>query len=304
MEFPLKIEIAARFKPFSHQFLARCRLPGGDIAKICPAALEVQGSVHALPAQGPAKGFTTQIDLERGKLQVFGHYKSGYLKEEIDLRPPSPLFERVSFGCHKAQNWEAMHSRRSLEEWLPHWHWLAQWEGDIARPSEASPKTLLHRCQHAGRMELYDALLELFDGAFSDYFVEPPQRWQQMALPFPPSEGQNVLVEGAAVLRHALVRSTTEALLLLPSLPKELVCGRYLHAAVPFGKVDFEWSKGLLRRAILKAAKTGTVQLHFQKDLQTFRLSKEGGGSPLYLTNGAMVLFEENSVYLLDRFEK
>lgn len=300
----MRIEIASRLKPFSHQYQSRCRLPGGEVAKIYPASIELHGSIHALPIQGPVKDFTTLLDLEKGRLSVFGHYKSGYLREEIDTAAPSPHFERVSFGCHKAQNWEQMHVRHSLDEWLPHWHRLAQWEGDITQVEPAAPNTILHKCQQANRLDLGDALMELFDGSFVDYFVNAPQRWQQLGLAFAPAHNQNILVQGAALLRHSLIRQSDDSLFVLPNLPKELIAGRYLNAVMPWGTIDFEWSKGLIRRLILKFNTQAALHLHFQKEVRTFRMKKSDRKEAVFLTNNSFVNFEGKASYFLDRFEK
>ncbi len=299
----MQIQIAERLRPFSHQFGARCLLPGSDkVACIYPAFAEFKGERKIIfPIQGPVKRFSSTLNLDTGKLTVFGHYQSGYYKEDIFSAEKVPIFERVSFGCHKAQNWEAMRQRGSMAEWLPHWHRMAQWKGDITRVEVAAEDTLLGQCQRVDRFGLEQAVKNLFEGSFEDYFVPTPERWEWLGLGLPPTDGPCPLVQGAALLRSALIRSEGENLHFLPKLPQGLVCGRYIDAKFPWGTVHFEWTKGLLRRAVLVVSKTVTIQFHFQKELENCRLRKDGKEQ---VFNNNAVQLEERSTYYLDHFQK
>lgn len=84
----MKISIAQRLHPFSHQPGIFCLLPGTSLRfQIFPALLRVHDLSSAEPrfvcelpvnVGGPVSNFTVVNDLEKGEIQVFGHSAKGY----------------------------------------------------------------------------------------------------------------------------------------------------------------------------------------------------------------------------------
>lgn len=303
----MKIEIRNRLRPFSHAFGARCLLPGTEIAaKIYPAFIELEGIGQIeLSLRGPVKGLTSLLDLEKGELVIFGHTADGYFRKQLSIKPgkicigdaifpartafPKQPMERVSFGCHKAQDWDAMRRRGSLVEWLPLWLIMAQWKGDITGIITSQ----------TDRMSLGQVLMNLFEGSFEDYFVPAYERWKWLGLPQPGSH-LCPLIYGAALLRNCLISFQTDTLHLLPCLPKELIVGRYLQASFSWGSVDFEWTKGLIRRMILKTTQDVCLTLSFQKEIASFRFQNLKDR----MKNGEKIELKKGNSYTADRFEK
>lgn len=88
----MKIAIARRLRPFSHQPGVTCLLPQSTW-QVCvfPTRIEMmpvggeekEKVVLHLCLQGPVDRFTLELDLERGYLRVFGQTQKGYLSYEI-----------------------------------------------------------------------------------------------------------------------------------------------------------------------------------------------------------------------------
>jgi hypothetical protein len=86
----------------------------------------------------------------------------------------------------------------------------------------------------------------------------------------------------------------------LPHLPISFHAGRFLGLQCPgIGRVDFEWSKKLLKRVLICANTSGEVLLELQKEIETFRVNKKKK-----IKRGEPLLLEAGKTYHLDRFEK
>lgn len=290
----MHIEIAQRLRPFSHQPGARFYLPWAQCTiRVYPAYLEVENvGKLPLPFKGPVKKLTTLLDLERSKLEVFGEGANGFSRIPLELPIKRAEFtpkEKLSFGCHKEQNWDKMLLRQDPAELLPHWHRLGQWEGDITQA-------------YSG--ELFPDVFEQFAGCFEDYFIHNPDLWNKMAWDQPSPLSSSPLLLGAALLRALIIREEEGNLIILDKLPNGQTSGRYLNAQFPWGTVDLEWSKGLLRRMIIHAERNHTISLKLQKDIKTFRLRNSLIMNDLRINIPAVITLEANQTYYLDRFEK
>ena len=73
----MHIEISQRLRPFTHRPGMASILPGtGERVVVYPTMVGGQ----YLPISGPVKGFTHQLDLEKGCLSVYGHAKEGFFR--------------------------------------------------------------------------------------------------------------------------------------------------------------------------------------------------------------------------------
>jgi hypothetical protein len=89
----MRITIAERLRPFSHQPGTFVLLPGSCFRlQIFPTRLLVENLAGAKPQllrewdlnlKGPVKDFTIQNDLEKGVIRVWGHYLEGYVRYQI-----------------------------------------------------------------------------------------------------------------------------------------------------------------------------------------------------------------------------
>ena len=143
-----RITIAQRQRPFSHTPGTKVLLPGSNlIVTVYPCMLDH----FPIKLTGPVKDFTVMLDLERGFVKVWGHYKEGFLRYRIHatlnggysiitekspipgLLPTcddpiyeAPPLERLFLGCNKSQDWDMVKRRMDPAEILPFWHRIGQ----------------------------------------------------------------------------------------------------------------------------------------------------------------------------------
>jgi hypothetical protein len=293
-----------------------------DLSKSVPQEkTEIQ-----VPLRGPIKDFTVQLDLEKGLVSVWGESPEGYFRyrikakdsnqmafeiekgwffswSEISLVPRTQpilpfLMERLSLGNHKSQDWEMVKRRGDLAEIFPAWLRLGQM---IEAPNEISylgTAALLKTCQNASKMDAYEAFQNLFNAAFEG-ILSPSlidNQHQGFNLPPPPAHLSPLLLltEGAKAIRALFIRCEQSNIFILPCLPPEFHCGRFLHIQTPNGLLDFEWSKKMIRRMVFRAEASGTIQMHFPLEIQGFRLNgqKCSVNKPLEIEKGCQYNFD------------
>lgn len=229
--------------------------------------------------------------------------------------PITPPMERLALGCHKAQDFQAIRRRSLLSEWLPCWHWLGQWLAPLlplqsSWQQEASLFGSLSRAvvdQRASDISL--SLRELYHASLMDFFIPDAERWRLLGSLLPSTEQETpaaFLHSGASLIRSLFVKETPDAFHMLPALPHELHAGRYLNAACSTkARVDFEWSKHLLRTVILRPLQDSSLSLSWQRQLSRCRLRTDLSTSKgISISNGDVIALQANKIYYLDRFEK
>lgn len=311
----------------------------------------VQGGLHPvtvvpIAVSGPVRNFSAILDLERGLLRVSGHSHDGYFRYRVGVsddgalqylveKEPSalPLLgleplslpfvaiegqrprERLSFGCHKAQEWPSIRRRALMAEWMPLWHWLGQWLATPTIPihtlaEELSLMGALSSALQRGDSSLATTTLkELYHVAFTDLFVPNGERWRLLGSSLPPTLSHDTLdlVRYGSLLIRAFFFHYAEnenVVTILPHLPQELHCGRYLSASCgSVADLDFEWSKHRLRRLIIHAKEGSVMTLRWHKPLKTCRLRSDKQPAARILTNGQQLNLLAGERYYLDRFE-
>ncbi len=96
----MKIKIAERLHPFSHRPGVQCPIPLSTWqATINPTRIilqkiddSTQSFILDLGLRGPLKDFTAEVDLEKGRIRVFGSTATGYLRYEIRRSSNGILF--------------------------------------------------------------------------------------------------------------------------------------------------------------------------------------------------------------------
>ena len=335
----MHIKITERFHPFSHTFGTFCVLPGSTLRlQIFPALIVVHDLLNAVPklvaeipvpAIGPIKEFTVQLDLEKGCVHVWGEDSNGYFRYRIfsdgplvfevdkglsswtptlgsikQVVPAKFVFtDRLSLGNHKSQDWDMVKRRDNLAEILPTWLRLGQFVEEPKYIACEGTASLLNGCQNISRTHIYDVLHKLFNLAFEG--ILSPRLTDELHQGFqltPPPAALSPLIlltEGAKVIRSLFVHFDHNNIFILPRLPPQFHCGRLLQVRCgELGLLDFEWTKKMIRRMVFQAETTGPIQFHFPKDIARFRL------------NGKMhdtqqpVNIEKGQTYTFDRFTK
>ncbi|MBS0629218.1 MAG: hypothetical protein JSS30_03210 [Verrucomicrobia bacterium] len=272
----MPIKIAAKLRPFSHQPGICCLIPHTTWeVKIFPTKLffrDHQSGRTEEVSIGKQKEFTVVDDLERGRIEILGKPRqliaagSYEFLEKIEL--PSSN-KRLSLGCHKKQDWEQIQRRADMGEIFPFWIRLAQIIPETALPSIGTAELLkqgkLDQTFHAGFVGILCPRLqdENYLGIIPD--VKIPSGVSPLGI----------LHEGARQIERLFFYEEGEALYFLPKLPKEFHAGRFVHLTTRAGdEIDMEWSKKQLRRVVIRAKSTRTVQLHLQSHIRRFRVQK------------------------------
>lgn len=340
----MKIEIRERLRPFSHLPGTACLVPGSSLAvEVFPALLRIKelNSFETTDAhfdlKGPVKDFTVIQDLEKGEIAVFGKTPRGFMRYRLNYLPHSksvlfsdpqgisivkisgtrlktaaeeaifsiPDIERLSFGMHKALDWELVKRRSDLSEILPIWHRL----GKVVpyEKKELSTDTLLEAFRNSVRNREKSLALEILTALFQTgfYGIFVPQNtdkfFQGFDLP-PLSEKDSplaLLAEVSELLLNCFLKFQENQLSILPLLLPKFVHGKFCNMKLKdLGVIDLEWSKGKPRRLVLEPACSQNISFIFPKNISQARR-----GKGIFLRNGEEVKLEKGEKLYLDRFE-
>jgi hypothetical protein len=322
----MKIKIAERLRPFSLIPGASCVLPGSCfVLEAFPTQLRIAGREWKMPLTGPVTGFTLQQDLEKNCVYVFGKAKEGYFRVRVEasdsgfqitaekgplksafIEAEVPyvskiLFERLSLGNHKSQDWDQVQRRCDLKEILPVLFCLGQ-KIPLLPPQPLTGTARLLELPE-DRKQLPAALEALFKAAFRNILVPRLMDDQHQGLVVEePGLGNPffLLQEGAKRVRALFFKQNERRLSFLPNLPIPFDSGRMLGLQAPgIGEIDIEWSKKILRRVILRATTSGEVLFDLQNEIKSFRVGKKKK-----LKSNEPLLLEAGKTYNLDRFQK
>lgn len=347
----MRITIAQRLRPYSHRPGTQLILPGsGKSVSVYPARLILSGVGEvALGVTGPVKDFTTCLDLEHGRIQVWGHAANGYFRYvlaattshqvvlHLEKAPENGLSlawnarnvvlqvgesfdfhnqptndavlyapvdtERLSFGSHKALNWEQVAPRHDMADILPVWFRL----GRLLKcqdPIKGSGTTYFLTQENGQLIDLFKAG---FSGLLHPQLTDTLHQGYALPEPVSGENPLNLLTAGSKAIRDLFVRDQEREVYLLPSLPTELHCGRFINVACGGSStLDLEWSKKLARRVIFKCGESGSWLFHFQKQLTSFRLkyAEVNNDRGRWIDCGTPLEYLAGRTYTLDNFQK
>jgi hypothetical protein len=348
------IKIAQRLTPYSHELGSYCLLPKTPLRfQIFPTLIRVHDlslahpkSIIEIPInlQGPIQNFTIQQNLEKAEIKVWGQSRNGFFRyrclpseresmfsfviekepkdglilsalPEEKARTHACLYETLSFGSHKAQDWTLMNRRESMLEILPIWFRLGQQVPE--RPYHPSQGTtaLLSRCEERIQARERGCILSAFTDLFHTGFEgmlsprlldEDHQGYDLPALlPEINCSPLELLRRGAQLIRSLFIHSHDEGVSLLPALPPEFISGRLINLySKGIGKIDLEWSKGVLRRVIVHADTDGAAHFYMQNELKQFRLKSSDSHETVVLTCGNPFPIQKGYLYYLDNFTR
>lgn len=323
----MNIKIADRFRPFSHAPGTKFPIPfTSQGVQVYPSALRLfpSGDLIPLSIQGPVNKFTAFLDLEKGCINVFGHAANGYFRYSIfgkedklyftankDLLPSKspflseaehslPMIERLSLGVSKSLDWDLVKRRRNMAEILPVWFRLGQMVPDAIEKGDS----LLHQFQQAKGLELESSFFSVFDTGFSGVLFPEPLDTNYLGYSLPPvaTDPLALLSEGAKKLRSLFFQENGDAFTLLPDAVHYFKHGRMLDVHSSIGSWELEWTKGMMRRTIIRCKKEGSYKLIFPKSHASCRLSfgvvktRWDCSLPLDL--------KEGTEYFFDQFQK
>jgi hypothetical protein len=330
----MKITIANRYRPFSHQPGTSILLPGTPFAfTIYPTRIEFinlithSSTCRDLPIHGPVEQFTVFLDLEKHIILVQGKALNQFfrytiaqttkpnhstaitlnwhqgeseillsLSEEFALHS-SELTERLHLGCDKKQDWDLIQRRNEMAEIYPHWFALGRTLECIEFPSANGEMVdLLSK----------ESLPILFKAGF--YGILTPQLNDRFHQGIIQSKGTGcplaILRDGARLIRSLFITQEGKKISILPHTPPEFHCGRFTGLVLDgIGLLDMEWTKKMIRRMVVKINVDGVINFQFRqtKRMRIRRGERDHGeiiscDQPIQANAGERILF--------DRFEK
>lgn len=234
-------------------------------------------------------------------------------KEHELYRPP--MTDRLSLGNHKAQDWDLVVRRQDLAEVFPAWLRL----GQLVTPVAASligegVGCLLDDCKAAidgNRPEhIIPAFKNLFAAGFDGLLVPllHDDKYQGL-IPFVDLKKVSVsalalLQQSTALIRRLFVDVQEDAVSILPALPPEFHCGRFLHVKIgQKGLLDIEWSKKCIRRMIFHSFIDGEMVFRFKSSVKQFRIRSGQQEFGSLMNGSASLQVVKNQSYCFDQFQ-
>lgn len=308
-----------------------------DLSEALPKAVrEIPLSID-----GPVEDFTVQQDLERRQILVWGNTRSGFMRYQIlshgnndiqfkwekvpnSISPESNAAqaaagaagqgERLSLGSHKAQCWEKMNQRNEMTDILPLWLMLGSMTPSSDNWEWTGTASLLRDCEQAIQQRDIEQIAKKFKSLFLAGFetgLSPTLidlKHQGFHLPpVGPTQSTSpllLLTDGAKLIRSLFIQRQENHLHILPALPVEFHCGRYIRIQYDDGiSIDLEWSKKTIRRMILHSTRSAELIFHFQKGIKRFRLSEQGSNQSRLLDCNSPVVIEAGKRLFFDCFE-
>lgn len=294
---------------------------------------------HILPIRGPVHDFTVMLDLEKGCVRVHGKGQDGYFryrvyKKNSDLvleweKSPVPAqniilakecaefpttnHSRLSLGMHKQLDWDLVLRRADLKEIFPVLLRLSEWIPNGGAISSEAEKTLFDLCRLSVEEKQVRTKSAEFNNLLTAAFrgILTPTLYDDLHQGFPPicsdreKNPLSLLSSMAELIRSLFFQQDGDDLSLLPCLPVDFDAGRFLGLQTLEGdRLELEWSKKLLRRAIIRPIKTREVRLVLQKPLKGFRIRTNLKERGRIVDAGIALKLKADQPLYLDRFQK
>lgn len=263
-----------------------------------------------MPIQGWKCSGEWKLLHQQENMDVFG--RNPLIDLSTFIAPPSDC---LSLGSHKSQEWEMIHRRRDLAEIFPIWMRLGQLIPPVASLSSEGTGTLLFECQQhisAKEKELvlpsFERLyMAAFEGILSPRFNDD----QHQGFNLKPVDMTSktsplaLLSQGAQLIRSLFIQTQETNIQILPVLPSQFHCGRLINNRIPqIGSLDFEWSKKVIRRMLLKSEQEAELSFSFQKEIKRYRLRESLMDKGKIIDPNSPIPIKKGQQYLFDNFER
>lgn len=208
--------------------------------------------------------------------------------------------DRLSFGCHKAQDWDLIKRRRDLSEILPFWHRFGQLILQAPLSKNSGMYSLFEECKKQKEEKNW---LNFFMCGFKGMLVpQNEDSLHQGIVDAAPSADSPlwILSEGAKLIRELFIQQEPGFISILPSLFPSLPFGKLVNVPLEGGGLlSIEWSKKTLRRMNIFSEQEKEMAFKFPSNVKSYRL-KDKGERKLC---SSMLSIEKNTQYYFDNFQ-
>lgn len=229
-------------------------------------------------------------------LDLFGSFDTPY---------QVPTFDRLSFGCHKAQDWERIKRRKELAEIFPFWHRLGQLIPKQPLPKKSEMLTLFEECKKEKNEKSW---LHLFMCGLTGMLVPQNEDILHQGIIQNKIDSSDsplwILSEGAQLIRELFIRQEKKTIFILPSPFPSLPFGKLTHVSLKgMGLLSLEWSKKTVRRMALHSSHEGEIELAFPSDIKSYRLRTNMNNRGEQKDRSARLALQANTSYFFDHFQ-
>lgn len=221
--------------------------------------------------------------------------------------------EKLSFGQHKAQDWELVVKRKNPQEYLPFWFSLGQLS-PLREIDDHKPPILEHlfaakkALRSSEKEDFLQKLHEIFLCGFQGLLVPLQEEQGFSGLNLSSAEPSQkhcyeILHYGYQLIKEMILSIDSEKITFLTNLPSLFHSGRALNFSLCDSLFDIEWSKKILKKVHLTVFTKKNYFFSFQNSLKTFRL-KEKSSKKGSIHSCFEPLTLEPGFYTLDQFKK
>jgi hypothetical protein len=233
-------------------------------------------------------------------------------KKENDF---SISLERLSLGNNKSQDWSSIRKRCDLTEIFPIWLRLGQILPSMNGSYEVQGVfALLENCKsaidHLRKDLIKQSFTDLYLAGFHSMmcprlFDDEYQGIAPVSSAALPFSALHLLSQGSKMIRSLFFQENVDVYHLLPCLPAEFHSGRLIGIKTSSGdRIDFEWSKKMLKKVVITVARDKHLHLSLQKDIRAFRLKKSLSERGAAISVGSAITCKAGDVIYLDKFQK
>jgi len=239
-------------------------------------------------------------------------YKQDRMTLDIKVSPIgcfSKDIERLSLGSNKKQDWDLIIRRSDVREIFPIWLKLG-----ILLPEKNPPedhpliRKIEEKIKNKDRVNIESAFLNLFSSNFKGIMcpVRLPQNHLGITDNNPFSFSPFILLQkGAKYIQRLFFKQDGSYMHILPCLPKNLTCGRYINIQCDeVGVLDMEWSKKTVKKLKLHAKADNKICFKLQRGIVSFRVRNSLKDKGKLYKAEEMVPLQSGKIYFFDRFEK
>lgn len=245
----------------------------------------------------------------------FNELKDVNAKETIKLpiKTISSLVpnEKIFFGIHKKPDLYFVKKREDILEILPFIFLYSQFYLDVGYSCCLRKDCLLKdfdkEILRKDKQELTQKLLNIFKVHFFGAFIPRlnDEEYQNIVSYFEKDANPFcVFIRLYHSIKSLFINTKDDELSILPCLLTDLHHGRVLNFQTPFGVIDLEWSKKLLKKVIFKPSKDVSLKLVLQSSIKNFRLREGKNEKGQIFNNEDVGTFQNGKIYLLDKFMK